>query len=142
MENNPVPKILGDFSKISSTYEMLPENEYRVRLDDVEEATSSGGLPQVNFKLVVLEGDKAEQQVTDFLTLKNNDGKVNKVTQSRIKAYAEAILGDEAANNPEGIDTDDLKGGVCIILIKHESYTKKDGTPGTAARITKVLRAD
>lgn len=137
-----MPKLVADFTKISSSFENWPEGDYRVRVKDVEEGKTKTNKPQITVILECTEGDKAGQEIRDFLTMTKDDGKPNNVSLGRIKAYAEAILGDEAANNPEGIDTDDFKGGDCIILVKH----KKDTRPGAGEndmqmKIDKVLAA-
>lgn len=137
-----MPKLEADFSQISSSFENLPEGEHRAQIEEIEETTTKeNSLPALNFRLKVTEGEAEGKLGFDFVTLKKKDGKRNDIGYGRVKAYAEAILGEEKANDPSGIDTDELKGGTCIIVVKHESYTTKDNTQGTRAKIAKVLPA-
>lgn len=135
-----MPKLQADFEKISTSFETLPAGTYRARIDDIVEGeTKENKIPQLMFKLIVTEGDKADSVITDFVTLKTREGKVNKVGYGRVKAYGEAILGVEAANGDE-IDTDDLKGGVCEIVVSERTYEAKDGSgQKTSSDIKKVL---
>lgn len=136
-----MPRIEADFSGISSSFEALAAGEYIVKIDDIEESeTKENKLPQMVFKMSVQEGDKKDSVIFDYVTLKQNDGKVNKIGLGRIKAYAEAILGEAAANDTSGIDTDELKGGRCQIIVESRTY-EKDGAQQTGNKIKKVLAA-
>lgn len=141
-----MPRLEADFSQISSSFENLPEGDYRVVIEDIEESTTKeNNLPALMFKLKVTEGPQEGKYAFDHVTLKKRDGKRNDIGYGRVKAYAEATMGKEYANSG-AIDTDELKGNVCIIIVKHESFAKKnpDGTSGeqeTRAKIAKVLAA-
>ena len=136
-----MPRIQEDFSKISTEFEQLPPGEYRMAIDEIEEQTAEDAdNPALIFKSVVTEGDKAESVCWDYVYLKTNKGKKNKIGLGRLKAYAVAILGEEAANNAEGYDTDDLLKGTFLGVIEQETYEKKDGSgQATASRLKKVL---
>lgn len=144
------PRIEGDFSKISSSFEPFPDGEFRFRVDDVVMGeTQQSKLPQVQIKSVCIDPQHPELEgkpFTEFVVLKTKDGKPNTVGMGRVKAYAEAILGEEAANNPNGIDTDEFKGGEVILSLKTRSYVPDGAAPGTEPRISnevkKVLRVD
>lgn len=134
-----MPRLEADFEKISTSFESLPAGEYRVQIEDIVEGETKKKIPQLMFKLVVTEGEKEGGVITDFVTLKQHDGKVNKVGLGRIKAYAEAILGVEAANG-SAIDTDDLKGGTCMIVVAERTYEATDGSgQKTSSDVKKVL---
>lgn len=137
-----MPRIEGDFSTISSSFEALPDGDYRFKLMDIEEQEKvSGKNAALIFKSEVQEGEKKGRQFFDYVYLTTNEGKANAIGLGRIKAYAEAILGDEAANNPSGIDTDELKGGVFDGIIKARTYEAKDGSgQKTSADLKKVMR--
>lgn len=136
-----MPRINEDFSKISSSFEPLPDGDYRFQLDEIEEQEASEGKnPALIFKSTVTEGEHKDRQFWDYVYLVTNDGKKNKIGLGRVKAYAEAILGQEAANNPEGFDTDELKSGTFLGIIKARTYEAKDGSgQKTSADLKKVL---
>lgn len=138
-----MPKINADFSKIATDFENLPEDSYRVLIEEIEEGeTNENKLPQLKFKLKVMEGPMEGKTITDFVVLKQNDGKVNNIGLGRIRAYAQAILGEEAAAG-DSIDTDELRGGSCTITVKHRTYKdKKSGEEKVSADIKKVLPND
>lgn len=134
-------RIEADFTNISSSFEPVPDDTYRAKIVEIkDDKPSSGGLPQVMFELDIVEGPMEGRKLFDFCILKQNDGQPNKVGLGRIKAYAEAILGDEAAAGA-AIDTDELKGGVVDVVTKQRTYKKKDGSgEGLSVDIAKVLR--
>lgn len=141
------PRIEGDFTKISSSYEILPEGTYRFMVDEIEAGkTKTAGLDQLIFKLKVVGGEHDGKPFSDFCVLKTNKGEANTIGLGRVKGYAEAILGQEAANSPEGLDTDQLLKGQFDGIIKHDSYEKKDAAgavvgQGTSAKLVKLLPA-
>lgn len=138
----------ADFSKISTDFEPLAAGAYRVKIVEMEERQSSGGFPQINFKHEIVEGDQKGRFVFDSVTLQMKDKKTqavvaNTIGLGRIKAYAAAILGEEAANSGS-IDTDAFKGSVIEVVVEIETYTKppeKGGGEGKRNKITKVLKA-
>lgn len=142
-------KIEADFTKVSSSFEQLAEETYRFRIEEIKmgEEKSGSQTPLLVVSKVV-GGDRADTPFTDFIYLKKKDGTANANGQGRVKAYAEAVLGEEAANNPSGLELDDLLQGTFDGIIKHESYEKKDpqnpAAPGEqkiAARLVKILKA-
>lgn len=139
-------KIEADFTKVSSSFEQLAEGQYRFKVEEIKMGDEKpGAQTPLLFVSKVQGGDRADTPYTDFIYLKTKKGEANAVGQGRIKAYAEAILGDEAANNPSGLELDDMLNGTFDGIIKHESYEKKnaDGTneQKMAARLVKILRA-
>ena len=143
------PRIEGDFSTISSSFEPFPDGEFRFRIEDVESGeTQKNKLPQLQIKMVCVD-DRPEfdgKPYTHFIVLKQNDGKVNRVGLGQVKAYAEALLGEEAANSPDGIDPDEFKGGEVLLSLKTRSYVPEGSAPGTEPKISndvkKVMRVD
>lgn len=143
--------IQADFSKISSSSEPLPDGEYRMRLEEIEdqsadeqvaaEKAAAGKQCALVFKSVVTEGEHVDRQVWDFVYLQTNEGKPNKMGLGRVKAYAEALLGAEAANNPAGIDTDDLPiGGEFIGFMKTKIQKNKEtGEKEPRSQLAKLL---
>ena len=132
-----MPKIQDNFAEISSQSEPVPPGEYRAVLFEVEEKTSSGGLPQLVFKNRIIEGDHKDREAWDFVVLQTSKGEKNKVGLGRVKAYAEATLGEEVANGGE-LDTDDMLQHDVLLVIEPNTYTK-DGKQVTNTKIAKVL---
>lgn len=137
-------KLEADFSKISTDFEALPNNVYRVKIMELTEGeTKENKLPSLSFEHEVQEGEFKGRKLFDFVTLKQKDGKPNNIGLGRVKAYAAAILGDEAAN-AGAIDTDAFKGSIVEVVVEIETYTKtpeKGGGEGKRNKIVKVLKA-
>lgn len=140
-------RVEADFDKISTEYQQLPGGTYKCNIVDVEVGeTKENKLPMLTFNLQTVEavkqGDEevpAGRTINDFVTLKNKDGKRNEIGLGRLKAYAIAVLGEEQANGG-AIDTDALKGGQCLIIVKRETYTPKDSNEQKiSSKIAKVL---
>lgn len=137
-------RLEADFSKISTDFEPVPAGAYRVKILSLEEAESKENkLPGLNFELEVTEGEHAKRKLFDSVWLKQKDGKPNNIGLGRIKAYAAAILGEEAANGG-AIDTDSFAGSIVEVVVEVETYTKppeKGGGEGKRNKIAKVLKA-
>lgn len=137
-------KVEGDFSQISSNFEPLTEAKYHFKLISIEDQTddpdwkaknaTSDKQPALIFISEVVEGDREGAQVHDYLYMKTKKGAPNKIALGRIKMYAEAILGEQAANNPKGIDTDELINGEFDGLVKIETY-QKDNPDGSGTKV-------
>lgn len=144
-----MPKISADFTKISSQLGALEDGEYQCVITDIEEGeTKTNKLPQIIITLEVNDPAKSEHnghQLKEYIVLTQTNGKPNRIGLGTLKGYAEAVLGNDAANNPEGIDTDELKNGAVIAVVKQRSYNKKDqagaetGEQGLTNEIAKVL---
>lgn len=139
-----MPRLEADFSQISTSFDPLPVGEYRASITTIKDGeTNKNKLPQLTFELDVTEGEFVGRKLFDFVVLKQNDGKANKIGLGRVKAYAEAILGAEAANGG-AIDTDDLINGEVLLVVSLRTYTKKnedgsDAGQNTTNEIKKVL---
>jgi hypothetical protein len=119
-----MPRIQQDFSKISSSFQPLPDGEYLCTIEEIEETKSRNGNPMLTFQLSVGDPRFPEHDgypLYDRLVLTTNEGKPNRPSLGRLKAYAEATLGDEAANAGE-IDTDAMKGSQVIVVLSQRSY--------------------
>jgi hypothetical protein len=142
-------RIETDFTKISSSTGALEDGEYQAFVSDIEEGeTKTSKLPQVIFTLEVNDPNHPTHtghQLKDYIVLQTKKGQPNKIGLGQIKGYAEAILGQDAANNPDGIDLDELKNGTVLLIIKQRSYNKKNeagedsGEQGVTNDIEKVL---
>lgn len=142
-------RIDADFTKISSSFQALEDGEYQCAVTDIEESeTKENKLPQLIFTLEVNDPNHSAHTghvLKDYIVLVQKNGKPNRIGLGQVKAYAEAILGEDAANNPEGIDIDELKNGTVLAVVKQRSYDKKnqDGTAsgeqGVTNEIVKIL---
>lgn len=130
-------KIEADFSQISSSFEPVPDDSYRAQIVEITE-NEKNNKPQVVFELEITEGPHKGRKLFDFLILQQNDGKPNKVSLGRVKAYAEATVGKEAAAG-QAIDTEELKGGTVEVVVKSRTYDKDGGGQGTSSDIVKVI---
>lgn len=130
-----MPRIAADFTKISSSFQALEDGEYQCVITEIEETESKEAkLPMIKLTLSVNDPnhpDKENHPLFDYIVLMTKKGMPNRIGLGQLKAYAEAVLGTDAANNPEGIDTDDLKNGTVLAVVKQRSFTKKDTTTGT-----------
>lgn len=122
-------RIEADFTKISSSFQPLEDGEYQCVVTEIEEKESKEAkLPMLALTLSVNDPnhpDKENHPLYDYIVLMTKKGQPNRVGLGQVKAYAEAILGVDAANNPEGIDVDELKNGMVLAVVKQRSYTKK-----------------
>lgn len=142
-------RIDADFSKISSSFQALEDGEYQCAITDIEESeTKTSKLPQVVFMLEVNDPNKPEHTghvLKDYIVLVQKNGKPNRIGLGQVKAYAEAILGTDSANSPEGIDVEELKNGTVLAVVKQRSYDKKNeggeatGEQGVTNDIVKIL---
>jgi hypothetical protein len=143
-------KIDADFSTISSNTDRLEPGTYRfvVKSAAPEEPDSSkphDPTKQIPFTIVseVVNGPRAGYEMSDRIYLKKKDGGPNKMGLGRVKAYAEATLGEAAAND-KNFDTDQLIGNAFDGNVVHEPYTDSSTTPPTqkfAVKIGKILPA-
>lgn len=131
-----MPKIQADFTtvKAGTDFTPLPAQTYHCQIESITAGKTKTQKDKLDFELNVLGSDDNDatligRKIFDSITLTTNKGEVNKMALSQIKAYAEAILGEEAANNPTGIDTDDLVNGECMVTVNQHSYEKTEKGP-------------
>lgn len=141
-------RIQADFSQISSSFEPVPDGDYLCVIKEMsEKTTKENQLPMIAVTLEVDDPNHPDQQgrlLFDNLVLVQKDGKPNRIGLGQLKAYAEATLGEEAANSPEGIDTEPMVGSQVIASVKLRSWTK--GEPpnqetGQSNEVKKILSA-
>lgn len=130
-------KLEADFTKISTEYVPPVAGDYQMVVEDIEEGKTNSGLPQLVFTNKIVGGEYEGRTIKDFVVLQQKNGKVNDIGYGRVKAYAEAILGKEAANGGE-LNTEDLKGGAFTGVLKDDSY-EKDGETKKTVRLNKIL---
>lgn len=141
-------RIQEDFTKIASSYEPLPDGDYEVTIEGIEETeTQENKLPMYTFTLKVDDPRHPELEgytLFDRAVTRTNKGQLNRAGLGRIKAYAEATLGEEAANSPEGIDPEEMINSKCVVVVKQRGWEKKDSNgnvidSGMSNDIKKVL---
>lgn len=116
-----------NWSKMSDQFENLPDGDYDVEIDSIEEdVTKESKLPQAVVKMTVFQGDAKDKKVTDFVVLQTREGKRNDMGFGRMRAYHEAILKQPLADGEE-VDTDQLVKGRCTIIVRQEAAKKKPG---------------
>lgn len=137
-------KIEADFSQISHEFQHLEDGEYQVTIEKIEEGeTRDSKLPTVTVVSRINDPNHPDREnfpVYDRITLRTKKGEPNRIGLGHLKAYAIATLGEEQANSPEGIDTDEMIGAACILVIKQRSY-KQDGEDRLTNDVKKVLPA-
>ena len=120
----------ADLTEVSTDFEVLPEGDYVVTIKDVVEGkTKKNQLPQVIVQMQVTDGNSEfnGKPISDFITLKQNDGKKNEIGLKQLKRYFEAVLGKEAANTTAP-DTDLLKDKQVRIMVSVNKYTPEGET--------------
>lgn len=140
--------IQHDFTQISSSMEPLPDGEYECVVKEIDgnAVSKESSLPMVKVTLEVDDPkfpDYSGRLIFDQFTLQTKEGKPNKVGLGQLKAYAEATLGDEAANSSEGIDTDAMAGSKVLAVIKLRSWSREVNgitETGTSNNVKKILR--
>lgn len=142
-------RIETDFSKISSQFGAVEPGEYQSVLTEIEESeTKENKLPQVVFTFEINDPNHPTHTghpIKSYIVLQTKKGQPNKIGLGQIKAVAEAVLGEDAANSPSGIDLEELKNGTVMLVLGVRSYNKKnqDGTDsgeqGTTNEILKIL---
>ena len=131
----------ANFANIAMDYEPLPAGDYRVRIEEAEDGQTSTNKEKTSIKLVVTEGEHEGRVLYENLVWSTDKGDLNKVSLGRLRAYATAILGEEAASGAE-LDTADLVGGICTVVLKLKTRVRKDtGESVTENQIAKVLAA-
>lgn len=147
-------KITADFTGISSSFEpLVADVTYHFRVTSVQdqaeddkwklENAASGGKKNPALIIIseVVEGDRVNTEYHDYIYPLKQDGTPSKRGLGQIKAYAEALLGAEAANSPDGIDAAAFVDGEFDGTMKAESYTDKvTNAQKTAIRLGKILK--
>jgi hypothetical protein len=153
------PRIQADFTNVATGFDNspLPAGAYLAKIDKITAGKTSDGKKDMITIQMVTEGNDDPavngKFVFDRIVMQKNDGSVNGIALSQIKAYAVATIGEEAANSPEGIDTDEFQGGRVQLVLEVQSFQRKnpdgsakvngDGSPdtGQSNEIKRVLPA-
>ena len=117
-----MPIIEGaDLTSVFTTREPFPEGLYTVTIFE-QELQGNGKTLVMKTKIDEPE-DLRGREFWDFINLRQNDGKPNKISWEHIKRYLEAVFGkgsNEAEANPP--DTDVLTGTQVKLYLKEDSY--------------------
>lgn len=71
----------------------------------------------------------------------DTDPKLTNHPDNRVRQWAETLRGNPF-DMGEGLETDDLLGLPCLIVVDNTVYTKKDGTASYLTPVTDVFPAD
>jgi hypothetical protein len=119
-----MPQVSVDFSQVEE-YELVPEGDYLVEVDEVETKQSSTGKAMMTLQLTIKEPEEyAGRKLFDNMLL---EGKA----LWRTKRELEALLGD-LPKEQVSFDTNDLIGAQCMVYVAHRVWKKEDGGDGEA----------
>ena len=144
-----MPMLEKDFSQVTIGFEPLPDGDYLATIDSIkEDKTKESQLDEVIFELTITGNEEYNgRKLFDYCVLKTKKGEDNNAGWGRVKEYAIAALGEERAN-AKNLNTDEMIGSTVTLVVKQESYPKKDkvtnqltGEKGISNRIKKVLAA-
>lgn len=118
---------------------MVPEGKHHARLDGVREVEANTGSKGRELTFLVLAGPGKGGEVRETLWL-NSDKEKGKSRQL-IFAHRLGLLTKAPGPNGKAIyaavegrkDFVDCIGSECVVDVKHEEYTRKDGKKGTTA---------
>lgn len=138
-----MPVIEGaDLTKVSTTYEPLPEGEYLLNVKEVIWADENKKA-QVIINEVLEPVELKGRTHRDYVNLFTKEGKLNEISLSHIKRYLEAVFGKgspEAEATPP--DTDLLVGHQTrqyLIVDSYEDRTTKEEKKNNKAK--KIMKA-
>lgn len=114
-----MPQVSVDFSDVEE-FELLPEGDYIVEIDEVEAKQSSTGKAMLALQLVVREPEEyGGRKLFDNMMLEGN-------ALWRTKRDLGVVLGDV----PDGafnFDTNDMVGTQVGVYVGHRKWKKEDG---------------
>lgn len=117
-----MPQVSVDFSQVQE-FELIPEGEYLVEVDEAEVKQSSTGKSMMQLQLTVKEPEDYEgRKLFDNMMLEGN-------ALWRTKRDLGALMG----NVPDGqfsFSTEDLVGAQCIVYVSHRVWKVEDGGDG------------
>ena len=118
-----MPQVNVDFSDVQE-FELLPEGDYVVEIEEVEVKQSSTGKAMMSLQMTVREPEEHQgRKLFDNMMLEGN-------ALWRTKRELNAILGDV----PDGafnFDTEDLVGTQVGVYVGHRKWKKEDGGDDT-----------
>jgi hypothetical protein len=115
---------LSDVTPAGEGFDPLPAGWYNVRVENAEEVTASTGTPGIKMELAVTDGPYTGRKIWDRMWIS--------------EAGAGFIVQKLQAMNypiPQGefdLDAIELIGRRCAVKVEPRTYTKSDGTQGTA----------
>lgn len=115
----------------------LPDGRYHVRLDGVKPVSTPKGGTGEELTLTVIGGPHAGNEIRE--TLWDSDKPAGKKRLVLFGARLGLLVRGEGAKFTKAKDKygfGDCLGNECIVEVKAEKYTKKDGGQGEALRVT------
>ena len=121
-----------DFTNVQGgDFEVLPKGTYTAAVFAIDQKYSNnGGNPYLNWQFKVQGGDHNGRIAFDTTSLQPQ-------ALWKLKSHLKAIAPDMDLSGSLDLDTDELLGNECRIVIEHEMY---QGEP--KARVKKVLPPD
>lgn len=120
-----MPVIPGaDLTSVSTDFEPYPNGEYLVTF--IKSELHEGKQMRITTRIESPEEFQG-RPFTDFINLKQNDGKWNEIGLKQCKLYLEAVFGKgspEAEASPP--DTDPLNGHQARLLLEINEYWPRD----------------
>lgn len=138
-----MPKVSANFADVKSGFSLLPDGDYRCRVESTT-FDESGSNPFHTFVLVVDDPSQTQyngQKLWHRVYMNKKDGSTNPVALGQIKQYGEAILGEEDAQG-DSLDTDDFVDGLVIATVKIRDYETSTGATGQSNDIKRISAAE
>lgn len=135
-----MPIIEGaDLTTVSTDFKPYVEGEYLML---VKESEIHDGK-QVRIKMEIVDApdqNDTGKPFTDFINIRQNDGKVNQIGLGTIKRYLEAVFGKGSPESNQN-DTDLLNGHNVRLYLIEDSYTDKNGQEKQNNKVKKIFKA-
>lgn len=120
-----------DFTNVQGGFDTVPKGTYAAVVYAVEQKYSNtSGQPYLNWQFKIQGGEQNGRIVFDATSLQPK-------ALWKLKAHLKAIDPSLSLDGMCDLDTDELLGSECRVVVDHEMY---DGEP--RARVKKLLAAD
>lgn len=117
-----------------SKFTLIPEGANIFKIMEVDDSKYED-YGKLEVKLQTAKGEKH----TERFSLLTKNGEISEGALKAWSYFARTCLNDYSADE---IDTQDIVGCYIGATVKHESYTKNDGTSGTAVRLNDYKSAN
>ena len=118
--------------KLTGGYQPLPEGDYIFKVTAAEFKNDFGKL------IITMQTETGKKHTETFMLIDKN-GQQNEGAFNAFSYFARNVMGDMTL---EEVDEQDLVGHYVSATVKHETYTKRDGTEGVAERLSDYSPAD
>jgi hypothetical protein len=116
----------------------LPNGRYHCRLDGCKPVSTPKGSTGEELTFVIVGGPFAGQEISETLWDSDKEAAKKRVVlfASRLGLLVRSKENGKFAKAPGKHGFGDCFGAECVLEVKEEEYTKKDGGKGTACRVT------